>query len=149
MQNAGGNGSPNASNVSSAASGDLISLAARKPLASSGIRNTIVASTGNPSKPSQISFDRMELNAILRVYGFRVADGDWRDYAIDHLKDRAMFSIYRRASESPLFTVEKNPKLAKKQGAYSVRNQNGVILKRGHDISQVLKVFDRKLSVVI
>jgi len=129
-------------------SADLISLAARRPLASSGTRNSIVASTGNPSKPSQISFDRVELNAILRVYGFRVADGDWRDYAIDHLKDRAIFSIYRRASEAPLFTIEKDPKLARKQGAYSVRNQKGIILKRGHDITQVLKVFDRKLSVV-
>jgi len=128
--------------------GDLISLASRKPLASSGIQNSFVASTGNPSKPSQISFDRIELNAILRVYGFRVADGDWRDYAIDHLKDRAVFSIYRRASEVPLFTVEKEPKLAKKQGAYCVRNQKGMILKRGHDMAQVLKVFDRKISLV-
>ncbi|MEL6967079.1 MAG: DUF2794 domain-containing protein [Pseudomonadota bacterium] len=127
---------------------DLISLAAHRPLATSGTRNTIIASTGNPSKPSQISFDRKELNAILRIYGFRVADGEWRDYAIDHLKDRAVFSIYRRASEAPLFRVEKNPKLANRQGAYSVSNQNGTILKRGHDLTQVLKVFERKIALV-
>ena len=77
-----------------------------------------------------------------------VAAGHWRDYAIDHLKDRAVFSIFRKASEAPLFTVEKDPKLANRQGAYSVLSQQGTVLKRGHDLAQVLKVFDRRLKVV-
>ena len=77
-----------------------------------------------------------------------VAGGEWRDYAIDHLKDRAVFSVYRRASEAALFRVEKDPKLSRKQGAYSVISEQGVVLKRGHDISQVLKVFDKRLKLV-
>lgn len=135
------------SNVSGK-NGNLISFAARKPLAHSGIANTIISSTGNPVVPSQISFDRRELSAILRIYGFKVADGDWRDYAIDHLKDRAVFSVYRRASEAPLYTIEKNPKLARRQGAYSVLEASGRVLKRGHDIVQVLKVFEKQLKLV-
>ena len=127
---------------------NLISLASRKPLKSTGTANSFIASTGNPSKPSQISFDRRELNAILRIYGFKVADGEWRDYTIDHLKDRALFSVYRRASEAPLYTIEKNPKLARKQGAYCVTGADGFVLKRGHEIGQVLKVFERQLKLV-
>ena len=99
--------------------------------------------------PSQIMFDRRELNEILRVYGFKVAAGEWRDYAIDHLKDRAVFSIFRRASEIAVFRIEKNPKLARKQGAYSVVTVAGVVLKRGSDLRQVLRVFDKKTKLKI
>ena len=127
---------------------NLISLASRKPLKSAGIANSFMASTGNPSKPSQVSFDRRELTAILRIYGFKVADGEWRDYAIDHLKDRAVFSVFRRANEAPLYQVEKNPKLTRKQGAYCVTGADGSVLKRGHEIGQVLKVFERQLKLV-
>lgn len=77
-----------------------------------------------------------------------VAEGEWRDYAIDILKDRAVFSIFRRASEVPLFRVEKNPKLARKQGAYSVVAASGHIMRRGHDLKNVLKVFNRKPRLV-
>ncbi|OYR10548.1 hypothetical protein CEV33_2010 [Brucella grignonensis] len=77
-----------------------------------------------------------------------VATGAWRDYAIDHLADRAVFSIFRRASEVPLFRVEKNPKLAQKQGAYSVIAASGLILKRGHELERVLRVFDKSLKLV-
>lgn len=132
----------------SSSKADLISLAARKPLVSAGISNSYVSSTGNPVTPSQVSFDRRELSAILRIYGFKVADGEWRDYAIDHLKDRAVFSVYRRASEMPLYRIEKNPKLARRQGAYSIIDANGTNLKRGHDLNQVLKLFERQLKLV-
>ncbi len=100
--------------------------------------------------PIQIAFDRHELNTILSVYGHHVAAGDWRDYAIDFGRERAVFSIFKRTSECPLYRVEKDPKLAKKQGAYSVTDQTGRILKRGHDLAQVLKVLALKprLSVV-
>ena len=91
-----------------------------------------------------VRFDRKELNQILRVYGFRVASGEWRDYAIDMLKGRAVFSVFRRTSEVPLYMIEKNPKLARRQGAYSVVNGSGHVLKRGHDLAQVLRFFDRK-----
>jgi hypothetical protein len=94
------------------------------------------------------SFDRRELSEILKVYGRMVAAGEWRDYAIDHLKDRAVFSIFRRASEVPLYRIEKNPKLARKQGAYAVITQTGMILKRGSDLARVIRVLDKSLSLV-
>lgn len=95
-----------------------------------------------------IAFDRRELMAILSVYGRKVASGEWRDYAMDFLKDRALFSIYARVSERPLFIIEKNPKLRNRQGQYLVTNQQGRILKRGHDIEQVLRVLDPQLAIV-
>ncbi|OWV90877.1 hypothetical protein ATY81_05990 [Rhizobium sp. R72] len=98
--------------------------------------------------PAPVTFHRRELDAILWIYGRMVGEGDWRDYAIDHLKDRAVFSIFKRSGELPLFRIEKNPKLAAKQGAYSVINTHGVILKRGHELQQVLKVFNKVLKLV-
>lgn len=95
-----------------------------------------------------VAFDRRELMQILSVYGRKVAAGEWRDYAMDFLKDRALFSIYARVSERPLFVVEKNPRLRNRQGQYIVTNQQGRILKRGHDLNQVLRVLDPDLMVV-
>ncbi|MDH6231418.1 hypothetical protein M2281_001990 [Mesorhizobium soli] len=95
-----------------------------------------------------VSFDRRELDQILRVYGRMVAANEWRDYAIDHLSDRAVFSVFRRASETPLFQIVKDPKLAKKQGAFSVVAAGGLILKRGHELARVLGIFDKKLKLV-
>ncbi|MFT3810696.1 MAG: DUF2794 domain-containing protein [Micropepsaceae bacterium] len=91
------------------------------------------------------AFDRLELNAILNIYGRMVAAGEWRDYAIDWLRDSAIFSVFRRASEMPLYRIEKHPKLRAKQGAYVVLGAGGQVLKRGHDLKQVLRVFDAKL----
>ncbi|ARO26005.1 DUF2794 domain-containing protein [Rhizobium sp. S9] len=98
--------------------------------------------------PLPVTFHRRELDAILWIYGRMVGEGEWRDYAIDHLKDRAVFSVFKRSGEMPLFRIEKSPKLAAKQGAYSVINVNGMILKRGHELNQVLKVFDKALKLV-
>jgi hypothetical protein len=98
--------------------------------------------------PSQVSFDRHELRAILDLYGRKVADGEWRDYAIDFTRDKAVFSIFRRSSEVPLYRVEKDPRLARRQGAYAVIAGTGLILKRGHDLRQVLRVLDKPLKVV-
>lgn len=99
--------------------------------------------TALPSRPV-VSFNRRELDTILRLYGRMVADGEWRDYAIDLLKDRAVFSVFRRSSEMPLYRIEKDPKLARRQGAYCVVAAGGMILKRGHDLSQVLRVLEKK-----
>jgi len=90
-------------------------------------------------------FDRMELNRILTVYGRMVAAGEWRDYALDFLEEVAVFSIFRRASEMPLFRVEKHPKFRGRQGQYCVIAAGGLVMKRGHELAQVLKVFDKKL----
>ncbi len=97
---------------------------------------------------SQVSFDRHELRAILDLYGRKVAEGEWRDYAIDFTSDKAVFSIFRRASEVPLYRVEKDPRLARRQGAYAVVAGTGLILKRGHDLRQVLRAIDKPVRVV-
>src|ERR1700753_2795016 len=91
---------------------------------------------------AMVFFDRRELDQLLRLYGRRVAAGEWRDYAIDGLKDAAVFSVFRRASEAPLYRIEKHPALARRQGAWAVVGQGGLILRRGHELTQVLKVFD-------
>ncbi|MGO4706693.1 DUF2794 domain-containing protein [Microvirga sp. 2MCAF38] len=101
-----------------------------------------------PAAPNRISFDRGELQTILNLYGRMVAGGEWRDYAIDFTPDKAVFSIYRRTSEVPLYRIEKDPKLARKQGAYSVVVASGLILKRGHDLDRVIRVLDKPLQVV-
>jgi hypothetical protein len=98
---------------------------------------------------SEVTFNRRELNRILDLYGRKVAAGEWRDYAIDFLKDKAVFSIFRRSSEMPIYRIEKNPRLARRQGAYSVVSVTGLILKRGHELDRVLRVLDRSLSVVV
>ncbi|BAT58672.1 hypothetical protein GJW-30_1_01199 [Variibacter gotjawalensis] len=103
----------------------------------------------SPSGPRErVSFDRRELSRILDLYGRMVAAGEWRDYAIDFLKDRAVFSIFRRSSEMPIYRIEKDPKLARKQGAYSVVSMTGHILKRGPELERVLRVLDKPLRVV-
>ncbi len=98
--------------------------------------------------PLPVTFHRRELDAILRIYGRMVGEGEWRDYAIDHTKEKAVFSVFKRSGEMPLFRIEKNPKLAAKQGAYCVINTDGRILKRGHELPQVLKVFDKALKLI-
>jgi hypothetical protein len=98
--------------------------------------------------PNQVTFNRFELNRILNLYGRMVADGEWRDYAIDFLRDRAVFSVFRRASEVPIYRIEKDPRLARKQGIYSVISATGLILRRGHELDRVLLVIDRKPALV-
>jgi len=96
----------------------------------------------------QVNFNRRELDRILDLYGRKVAAGEWRDYAIDFLKDRAVFSVFRRSSEMPIYRIEKHPRLARRQGAYSVISVTGLILKRGHELERVLRVLDKSLSVI-
>ncbi|MGB6228716.1 MAG: DUF2794 domain-containing protein [Litorimonas sp.] len=103
-----------------------------------------VVRIGNGLKaPTQVSFDRQELSVVLNVYGQMVAKGDWKDYAIDFLPDRCVFSVFRKASEHPLYRIEKVPSLRNRQGQFSVVAPGGLILKRGHELSQVLRVFDK------
>lgn len=98
--------------------------------------------------PMPVMFDRRELDRIFQIYSRMVGGGEWRDYAIDALPDRAVFSVFRRASEYPLYKIEKNPKLARRQGAFSVVSSSGVTLKRGHDLASVLAVFGKGLKLV-
>ena len=111
-------------------------------------RETVVAHSGRRPAPAQVTFERRELDAILQVYSFKVAEGEWRDYAIDLTRESAVFSVYRRSSESPLYRIVKNPKLARRQGAWAVTSQSGQVLKRGHDLARVLEMFRRRLRLV-
>ena len=99
--------------------------------------------------PQQVTFSRHELKRILDLYGRQVAAGEWRDYAIDFLKDRAVFSVFRRSSEVPIYRIEKNPKLERRQGAYSVISATGLIVRRGHELDRVLRSIDVSLSLVV
>jgi uncharacterized protein DUF2794 len=94
-------------------------------------------------------FERPELDRLLRLYGRMVAAGHWRDYAIDGLKDAAVFSIYQRASEAPLYRIEKRPSLARRQGAWALIGQGGLILRRSHELDQVLRFFERARFAVV
>lgn len=98
--------------------------------------------------PEPVTFHRRELDLILRIYGRMVADGHWRDYAIDHLRDRAVFSAFRRTSEVPLYRIEKDPSRARKQGAFAIISAAGLVLKRGHELETVLRYFDKAPRVV-
>ncbi|GLH76863.1 hypothetical protein SSBR45G_17710 [Bradyrhizobium sp. SSBR45G] len=100
------------------------------------------------ASPHRLTFDRLELNRILNLYGRMVADGEWRDYSIDFLRDRAVFSVFRRASEVPIYRIEKDPRLARKQGMYSVISATGLILRRGHELERVLLVIAPKPALV-
>jgi hypothetical protein len=104
--------------------------------------------SGGLSHPLITTFNRDELRDIFSIYGHKVAEGEWRDYAIDMMRDKAVFSIFRRTAERPLYRIEKQPKLARRQGAYSVVATTGLILKRGHDLKKVLRVLERGLSLV-
>lgn len=111
---------------------------------------TLVPSGAKPDaaqkrqREPEVFFDRSELDAILSVYGRKVAEGEWRDYAMGGFRDVAIFSVFRRASEMPLYRIEKRPKLARKQGAYAIVAATGLVLKRGHELKQVLKIFEKR-----
>ena len=95
--------------------------------------------------PEQVAFDRIEMSAILSIYGRMGAAGEWRDYGISNLRDVAIFSVFRRTAETPMYRIEKRPKLRGRQGQYSVTGMDGRILKRGSDLKSVLRVLERKL----
>ena len=107
-------------------------------------------SGGQSDNPMQtVHFHRTELGPIISLYGRMVAAGEWRDYGISSLKDVAIFSIFRRAAEHPIYTIEKRPKLKDRQGMYCVVGMDGHILKRGHDLKSVLNVLERKLIKLV
>jgi hypothetical protein len=116
------------------------------------LRNLGAESAGHNGQrglPAEVRFDRRELSLILNLFGRMVAQGEWRDYAIDFLKDRAVFSVFRRSSEMPLYRIEKNPSLRNRQGAYAVVATTGLIVKRGPDLERVLAAIDKRLKIVV
>lgn len=98
-----------------------------------------------PPVAEQVAFDRHELGAILSLYGRMVAAGEWRDYGMSFLRDVAVFSVFRRTAEHPLYRIEKRPALRNRQGAYAVIGMDGQVLKRGQDLAAVLRILERKL----
>ena len=96
-----------------------------------------------------VFFERLELDRLFRFYGRMVAAGEWRDYALDALPDCALFSVYRRTSEAPLYQIEKRPANARKQGEYSVKAIDGRVLRRGADLARVLAVLEPKRMQVV
>ena len=114
-----------------------------RPWASGAMAEAAPARQPAAARGPEIAFDRRELRIILSVYGSKVAQGEWRDYAIDFNQEKAVFSVFRRTSEVPLYRIEKQPRLAFRQGAYAVIAQGGMILRRGHDLAQVLRVLVR------
>jgi hypothetical protein len=94
-------------------------------------------------RQATVFFERRELNRLLNLYGRMVSAGEWRDYAIDGLSESAVFSVFKRSSEAPLYRIEKRPGLARRQGAWAVLGQGGMVLRRGHELDQVLRFFDR------
>jgi hypothetical protein len=98
-----------------------------------------------PDMPDRVSFHRTELSVIMGIYGRMVAAGLWRDYGISMLRDVAVFSIFRHAAEHPIYRIEKRPRLAGRQGQYSVIAMDGRILKRGADLATVLRVLEKML----
>jgi hypothetical protein len=95
-----------------------------------------------------VSFDRRELSTILSLYGRMVASGDWRDYAMDFHPDVAVFSVFRRAAEVPLYRIEKRPALRSRQGLYAVCGGEGQVLRRGHDLAAALRVLEKPLRPI-
>lgn len=104
---------------------------------------------GHSPPPEQVFFDRRELWAILAVYGRMVAAGEWRDYGIRGEAEVAVFSIFRRTAEAPVYRVEKRPKLRARQGLYALVGAEGQVLRRGHDLAAVLRFLDRCAIKVI
>ncbi len=103
------------------------------------------APTPFPRLFETVQFHRTELSVILSLYGRMVAAGEWRDYGISSLRELAVFSVFRRTAEQPLYRIEKRPKLAMRQGMYSVVGMDGHVLRRGADLKTVLRVLERKL----
>lgn len=113
------------------------------------MRNVTSLAEHRPGAKPIIFFDRTELGQILNVYGQMVAKGEWRDYAMDGGKEQALFSVFRRSSEMPIYRIVKCPKWAKRQGAYAIMGTGGQILRRGHDLGHLLRFFDRKRFQVV
>lgn len=117
-----------------------------QPQAAAGASGNVfsLAPANRKAAPELVSFNRRELVEILNVYGAKVAAGEWRDYAIGASRERAVFAVFRRAAELPVYSIEKDPKLARRQGAYSVVNATGHVLKRGRELANVLKLFEER-----
>lgn len=126
-------------------------------------RNRLATKSGQPEAPPtldniahlaprpqpQVTFNRLELDRILSLYGRMVAAGLWRDYALDLGAKTASFSAFRRTAENPEIRIVKDPALRLKQGEWILYGEGGVILKRGNDLAGVLAPVERRLVKIV
>jgi hypothetical protein len=105
--------------------------------------------SGSPGAPTQTVFDRIELSRIMDLYGRMVSAGQWRDYAIDHNRDVAIFSAFRRAAERPEFRIEKQPSLRHRQGMWALISETGAVLRRGQELAGILAPVERRLMKLV
>lgn len=128
------------------------SVNARRPLAFSGWRRNLLKMSDAAdlqSVPGPVFFDRRELDLILRVYGRMVAAAEWRDYAMVGHKDVAEFAVFRRSGDTPLYRIEKRPALRLRQGQWAVIGEGGLVLRRGRELAQVLRLFDSRRFTIV
>jgi hypothetical protein len=97
----------------------------------------------------QTGFSRAELSRIIDVYGRMVAAGLWKDYAVEFGKDHAAFWAFRRTAEGPEYKIEKRPSLRSKQGMWALIGENGMVLRRGHELGPVLAPLERRLLKIV
>ena len=110
------------------------------------MRNTKII-TGNAyltDQKKQNFFSKEELNLILSLYGKGVSSGQWKDYAIDSSRDETIFSIYRHASEMPIFKITKNHMCKRVDERWTVKSTSGEILKRNKNLNHLLRYFKQK-----
>jgi len=100
-------------------------------------------------QPSQVAFERRELNRIVDLYGRMVAAGHWKDYAMEFGKEAASFAAFRRSAEHPEVRIEKRPALRSRQGMWALIGEHGVVLKRGHELGPVLAPIERRLMKLV
>lgn len=128
---------------------EVINLDQYQARPAAGERPGAAAPSGRPTTPRDVFFDRREFSEILNLYGFMVAAGEWRDYALLHDREHCAFAVFRRTAEGALYRIVKTPALARRQGAYAVISAGGRVLKRGHTLQAVLKLFDRKRFAIV
>ena len=116
-----------------------------------GLGSPLMSMDASPDSSSKgpVFFHRLELDVILRLYGRMVAAGEWRDYSLGGFEDSAVFAVFKRSGDEPLYRIEKRPDLQRRQGQWAILGQGGMILKRGHELDQVLRFFDRKRFSVV
>ena len=116
-------------------------------LPTSGTAGQVVPFPGRGA--DQVGFERPELMRILDLYGRMVAAGEWRDYAMDFTRQSATFAAFRRTAERPQARIEKRPALRSKQGMWTLFGEHGQVLKRGHDLANVLAPMERRLMKAV
>ena len=100
----------------------LISLSAQKP------RDACAGK-------SKRLFSHNEFSALVSHYSLRVAEGLWRDYALDTKPNSITFSIFRQSFDHPILTISKNRKGGNVEYILARR---GVIVKRSRVFANVL-----------